>query len=333
MLGFCSNPRFTEHETSSQHPERPDRIRAIWAALTQAGFLNSPNPFPDFTCDFGTLPHAKEALLELSFAPADVKWLAAIHSRRHIEYVERMSLLGGGLLDDGDTPVGPDSYEIALLAVGATLRACDAVMSGQVKRCFVAERPPGHHADPDRPAGFCLFNNVAIATRYLQRTFGIRRACIVDFDVHHGNGTQTCFEDDPNVFYISLHQNPRTCYPGTGNDWETGIGPGQGHTLNIALEPGMGDQQYLEALQERVIPALDAFAPEIMLLSAGFDAHQDDPIAQINLTDETFEHMTRSLVAVADQRCQGRVVSVLEGGYNLRALGRSVVRHLIGLQE
>jgi acetoin utilization deacetylase AcuC-like enzyme len=330
MLGFCSSPRFTEHQTTLAHPERPDRIRAIWTALREAGFIDS-NPFPDFTLDLGPLPKAKHKAVELAFGPAATKWLASVHTRRHIEYVERMSLLGGGILDQGDTPVGPESYEIALLAVGAVLRSCDAVMKGEVKRCFAAVRPPGHHADPDRPMGFCLFSNIAIAAKYLQQAHGIKRIAIVDFDVHHGNGTQACFEDDPSVFFCSLHQHPHTAYPGSGFDWEIGVGPGKGFTKNIGFNPGAGDDEYLSVIETQVIPDLEQFRPEVLLLSAGFDGHKDDPLAQINLTEDGFERITRALAAQADHHCHGHIVSVLEGGYNLHALGRSVVRHLIGL--
>lgn len=330
MVGFCSSPRFTEHQTTLSHPERPDRIRAIWAALRQAGFIDS-NPFPDFSIDFGDLPKAKEKSVELTFGPAESRWISAVHTRRHIEFIERMSLLGGGVLDGGDTPVGPESYEIAVLAVGAALRGCDAVIKREVKRCFVAVRPPGHHADPDKPMGFCLFSNVAIAAKYLQQAHGIRRVAIVDFDVHHGNGTQACFEDDPTVFFCSLHQHPQTAFPGTGFDWEVGFGPGKGFTKNIAFSPGAGDDQYLSTIQSELIPDLDRFRPEVLLLSAGFDGHWDDPLAQIQLTDEGYERISRVLAELADRHCDGRIVSVLEGGYNLEALGRSVVRHFIGL--
>lgn len=179
--------------------------------------------------------------------------------------------------------------------------------------------------------GFCLFSNIAIAARHLQRNHGVGRVAIVDFDVHHGNGTQACFEDDPSVLFISLHQHPRTCYPGTGYDYERGTGPGEGYTINIPFRPGCDDADYLAAMDERVVPELDKFKPEVLLISAGFDAHREDPLAQMELSESCFEDMTRRLVAVADQHCGGRVVSTLEGGYNLRALGRSVVRHLVGL--
>jgi acetoin utilization deacetylase AcuC-like enzyme len=179
--------------------------------------------------------------------------------------------------------------------------------------------------------GFCLFNNVAIAARYLQQHHGVKKLAIVDFDVHHGNGTQNVFERDPSVLFISIHQDPRTLYPGSGHAHETGEGDGRGFTLNVPMPPGSGDEEYVAAFERVIVPKLDAFAPEVLLISDGFDAHVDDPLAHIQLSDDTFEAMTNSLVDVANRHCGGRIVSVLEGGYNLRALGRSVVRHLIAL--
>jgi acetoin utilization deacetylase AcuC-like enzyme len=204
-------------------------------------------------------------------------------------------------------------------------------MDGDVRRAFAAVRPPGHHAEPDAAMGFCLFSNVAIAARYLQQQHGLSRIGIVDFDVHHGNGTQAAFEDDPSVLFISLHQDPRTCYPGSGHGYEAGCGHGEGFTLNIPMTPGADDDDYLAAFDTKVLPVLDAFRPEALLISAGFDAHHADPLAQIQLSEECYERMTRLLVGVAETHCGGRVISALEGGYNLRALGRSVVRHLIAL--
>jgi acetoin utilization deacetylase AcuC-like enzyme len=219
------------------------------------------------------------------------------------------------------------------LAVGSALECCKAVVDRRVKRAFAALRPPCHHAEPDRPMGFCLFSNIAIAARYLQRAAGVGRIAIVDFDVHHGNGTQAAFEDDPTVLFISLHQDPRTCYPGSGYDTEVGVDAGRGFTLNIPFPPGASDDEYLHAFDAKVIPKLDDFRPELLMVSAGFDAHRDDPLAQLELSEEAFERMTRVLVEVSNGHCEGRLVSLLEGGYNLRALGRSVVRHLIALQQ
>jgi acetoin utilization deacetylase AcuC-like enzyme len=332
MVGFCSSPIFVEHDTGPHHPERPDRIRAIFKATRDAGLIASPNPFADFDLDFGLKPLGRPPLLELIPLPAEERWLLSVHPQRIVDRVKQVSARSG-VLDESDTPCEPRSFATALLAVGAALRCCDAVMSGEVQRAFAAVRPPGHHAEPDRPMGFCLFNNIAIAARYLQQVHGVGKIAIVDFDVHHGNGTQAVFESDPTVLFISLHQDPRTCYPGSGYGWEKGVDHGLGTTLNIPFDPGTGDDEYAAAMQAQVIPALDAFAPEILLISAGFDAHLDDPLAQIQLSEDAFESMTRDLVAVANRHCGGKIVSLLEGGYHLRALGRSVVRHLVGLQS
>ena len=331
MVGFATSPRFVEHDTGPHHPERPDRIRAIFQAVREAGLVTSPNPLEPVLPGFGIARRAHQ-LVELDPAPADESLLTLVHTPQHVSRVRHVCEVGGGVLDLGDTPVGPESYEIALLSLGCATRACDAVMRGEVRRAFSAARPPGHHAEPDRAMGFCLFSNIAIAARHAQRAYGVERVAIVDFDVHHGNGTQAAFESDRSVMFISLHQHPRTCYPGTGHEWEIGTGPGRGYTLNIPLDPGSDDADYLRVIDERVVPELDEFRPQLLLISAGFDAHREDPLAHMNLSDECYERMTRHLVSVADQHCGGRVVSVLEGGYSLAALGRSVVRHLIGLE-
>jgi len=328
---FFSCPNFTEHITGPNHPERPDRIRAIHRAVREAGLIRTGDPFPEFKMNFGLEPVAGLTIHDCSAGPASEEWLALCHTPAMIERVKRVCAVGGGVLDQGDTPVGRQSFKIAMLGLGNLLAACDTVMERAGRRAFAAIRPPGHHAEPDRSMGFCLFSNVAIAAKYIQQQYNIERVAIVDFDVHHGNGTQACLEHDPTALFISLHQHPKTCYPGSGHDWETGAGPGDGYTLNIPFNPGAGDDEYLAAYHERVLPELDLFKPQVLLISAGFDAHSDDPLAQMNLTDDCFEMMTRLLVESANRYCEGRVISALEGGYNLRALGRSVVRHLVGL--
>ena len=332
MIGFATSPRFVEHLTGPHHPERPDRIRAIGKAVRDAGLIDSANPFPDFALETGIHRQDQLKLVELEPAPADEQLLLLAHTPQHVQRVKHVCQIGGGVLDLGDTPVGANSFEIAMLALGSAIAACDAVMSGKVNRAFSAARPPGHHAEPDRAMGFCLFSNVAIAARYVQQRYSVQRIAIVDFDVHHGNGTQAALEADDSILFISLHQDPRTCYPGSGFAWEMGVGKGRGFTINLPFDPGSDDADYLRAMDERVVPELDKFRPEVLLLSAGFDAHQQDPLAQVDLTDDGFEQITRRLTAVADQHCAGRVVSVLEGGYNLAALGRCVVRHLLAMQ-
>ena len=330
-LGFCSSHHFVEHLTGPHHPERPDRIRAIHRAVRQAGMIESPDPFPSFAIDLGALDGGGVKLVELTPRHAEEKWLLTVHPKQHVDRIHHVCEIGGGVIDLGDTVVSRDSWDVALFALGSLLVSCDAVMSGQVKRAFSAARPPGHHAEPDRAMGFCLFSNVAIAARYLQQKHGLERIAIVDFDVHHGNGTQKCFDDDPSVLFVSLHQHPRTCYPGSGYEWETGVGRGEGLTLNIPFAPGSGDDAYLEAFRARVIPKLEDFKPHALLISAGFDAHREDPLAQMELSEDCFFQMTWMLVDAAEKHCAGRVISSLEGGYNLRALGRSVVRHLVAL--
>jgi acetoin utilization deacetylase AcuC-like enzyme len=330
---FVSSPRFVEHTTGPNHPERPDRIRAIHRAVRQAQLIDSPDPFPDFQLQFGQLDGQGVKLIELSSTPADAKWLSLVHTPGHIEHVRRICELGGGVLDQADTPVGANGFEMGLLSLGSALTACDWVMQNKGKRAFSAARPPGHHAEPDRPMGFCLFSNMAIAARYVQQMYGIQRIAVVDFDVHHGNGTQACLESDPSILFISLHQHPATLYPGSGHEWEIGIGKGRGFTMNIPFQPGATDHDYLAAIDDRVVPKVSEFRPELLMISAGFDGHQDDPLAEIELTEEGFDLITRRMVDLAEQRCDGRLVSLLEGGYNLRALGRSVVRHLVALGD
>ncbi len=332
--GICAGTRLIDHHPGPHHPERPDRFRAIHRALREAALLTSPDPFPDFRIDLGRIEKSSTRILELPEPePVSLEHLQRVHPAGHIARIRKMSEDGGGVVDQGDTVVDRNSYDIARRSVGGVLQCCDAVVGGTVRRAFAAVRPPGHHAEPDRAMGFCLFSNIAIAARYLQKIHRIGRIAIVDFDVHHGNGTQACFEEDPGVYFVSLHQHPQTCYPGTGYDWERGKGAGEGFTLNLPFRPGGGDEEYRRALQEKVIPQLDQFRPEFLLLSAGFDAHRDDPLAQMELSEAFFGEMTRTLVECADRHCAGRVVSTLEGGYDLRALGRSVVQHVRALSE
>ena len=332
ITGFCSSPVFAEHLTGPHHPERPDRIRAVWKAVRESGLLDLPDPWPEFRLDLALRRQEAVRLVPLGDPrPAPDEALLAVHTQAHVDRIARVCAAGGGVLDLGDTPVGPASCDIARVGAGAVLRCCDAVMGGEVRRAFAAVRPPGHHAEPDRPMGFCLFSNVAIGVRHLQRRHGVGRIAVVDFDVHHGNGTQAAFEDDPSVLFISLHQDPRTLYPGSGHAWEAGTGSGHGFTLNVPFRPGADDEDYLHAVEAQVLPELDRFQPEVLMISAGFDAHAEDPLAQVELSEEGFEHITQLLVEAANRHCGGRVVSAMEGGYNLRALGRSVVRHLVAL--
>ncbi|MEO8167623.1 MAG: histone deacetylase, partial [bacterium] len=227
---------------------------------------------------------------------------------------------GGGMLDEGDTHAARESFNVAMLGAGAVTNAIDAVLNGNVTNAFCAVRPPRHHAEKERPMGFCLFNNVAIGARYAQRVHGVKKVAILDWDVHHGNGTQHIFEEDPTVFYISLHQYP--FYPGTGARDEKGIGKGKGFTLNIPFPAGTGEERYLEVFSAEVVPALEDYKPELLLISAGFDAHMNDPLGGMKLTEESFGKMTKLVKDIAP------IVSVLEGGYDLDGLARSIDSHL-----
>lgn len=330
-IAFISSPRFVEHDTGYAHPERPDRIRAIHRAVRVAGLVEAPDPFPDFTLDFGpNLIKSPRPVLSLEAEPAAETWLRTVHTLPMIVRV-RNACEHHAVLDQSDTPTCPASFEIAMLSLGSALRACDFVMEQPGRRAFSAARPPGHHAEMARSMGFCFFNNAAIAARYLQRQYAIERVAIVDFDVHHGNGTQDCFEDDPTVLYISIHEDPRVLYPGSGHEYEVGHDIGRGYTLNVCMPPGSGDEHYARAFDAKIIPKLDHFKPQALIISAGFDAHVDDPLAHIELSDEGFEMMTRKLVGVANVYCGGQVISLLEGGYNLNALGRCVVRHVMAM--
>jgi acetoin utilization deacetylase AcuC-like enzyme len=233
-------------------------------------------------------------------------------------------------LSTGDTRVSAESLDAALSASGGVLNAVDAVMTGKVKNAFCAVRPPGHHAGPARGMGFCIFNNVAIAARYVQKTYGVQRVLIVDQDYHHGNGTQDIFYEDGSVFYFSTHHYG--AYPGTGAASETGRGQGAGKILNLPLPPGAGDAQFLEAFETKLVPAARAFRPDFILISAGFDAMRNDGLGVFDVTPQGFAAIARVVVNLANQLCQGRVVSVLEGGYRLDGLADSVVAHVRTLQ-
>jgi acetoin utilization deacetylase AcuC-like enzyme len=258
-------------------------------------------------------------------APAKIGDITRVHAESHIEFIRAACARGGGMLDDGDTFASPESFDVALLAAGAVLGAIDAVSTGDLDGAFCAVHPPGHHAEHDRPMGFCLFNNVAVGARYAQSRHGVERVAILDWDVHHGNGTQHIFESDPTVFYISLHQYP--WYPGTGAREETGIGAGKGYTLNFPMPAGTEEDAYLKAFTNEIVPALRKFDPGLLILSAGFDAHRDDPLAGIRLTEQTFGTLTGLIAGIAP------IVSVLEGGYHREATSKSIEHHLRALSE
>ncbi|MFH1419970.1 MAG: histone deacetylase [Planctomycetota bacterium] len=259
------------------------------------------------------------------------EWIRRLHNAWYHGWVEASFREGRTLLDHGDTVISSGSYRAALGSVDALLTAADAVMGGEARTAFSAMRPPGHHALPDRAMGFCLFGNIAILAVYLQTHHRLERVAIVDWDVHHGNGTQHFFWRDPNVLFASMHQHP--LWPGTGRSGERGEGPGENTTLNIPVAPNTPEHDYLMLFESQVVTAVDGFRPDIILISAGFDSHHADPIADLCMTEAGYAQMTRQLTEVASRHCEGRIISTLEGGYNLDALQRSVAAHIVALAE
>jgi acetoin utilization deacetylase AcuC-like enzyme len=296
-----THPIYLEHITPPGHPERPDRLKAIARVLENDGF----------------------AALDRKEAPrADVSAVRLAHPADYIERIESAVPETGIVRIDADTSMSPKSFEAALTAVGAAIAAVDDVYSGAADNIFAAVRPPGHHAERETAMGFCLFNNVAIAARHAQKAHGAEKVAIVDWDVHHGNGTQDIFWSDPSVLYASTHQMP--LYPGTGAANETGAG----NIVNAPLSPGSGGELFREAFNSRVLPAIDRFRPDLIVISAGFDAHHRDPLAEINLVEDDFDWATGQLMERAGRFAGGRLVSLLEGGYDLQGLAFSVAAHV-----
>jgi acetoin utilization deacetylase AcuC-like enzyme len=303
-VSVFTHPDMLGHRPGAGHPERPERLMAVLAALTDSDLV----------------------IEERAAGEVSVDALARVHPRAHVERLIAASPASGVRMLDADTVLSPGSVRAALLAAGAVVEAVEAAARGELARAFCAVRPPGHHAEPDAPMGFCLFSSVAVAARAAQAS-GLERVAVVDFDVHHGNGTQAAFERDATLFFASIHQSP--LYPGTGMESESGVG----NVVNATVEPHAPREVWRAGFEGRLMPALDAFAPDLILISAGFDAHRRDPLAHQSLEAEDFAWATRAIVEVARRRCAGRVVSSLEGGYDLEALGRSAVAHLAALQE
>ena len=298
---YVYSDRFLEHAEPG-HPERPERLRAIMRALDESGVL--------------------ARMQRLEFEPATLDQVTPVHLPRYVQILRDVCEHGGGHLDM-DTYVTAGSYEIALLAAGACLTLADAIQLREVDNGIALVRPPGHHATISHGMGFCLLNNVAIAARYLLDTYHLQRVLIVDYDVHHGNGTENIFYGDPRVLYVSLHQYPH--YPGTGHWRDSGQGEGQGMTLNVPLPPGVGDSGYQYAMDELIRPAAERFQPQFVFVSAGFDAHHRDPLAHMQLTIKGYVNLTRALKRIADEQAGGRLAVVLEGGYDLDALAQGAV--------
>lgn len=305
--GYVYHPVYLEHNQPG-HPENARRLERIMAALRDVGML--------------------ERLTSIEARPATEEELARVHTPGYIAYVRRVAERGGGHLD-ADTYMNARSYEAAVMAAGGLLALVEAVLEGRVRNGFALVRPPGHHALPDRGMGFCLFNNVAVAARHAQTFPGIRRVFIADIDVHHGNGTQAVFEADPTVFYFSTHEYPY--YPGTGHWSEAGIGEGEGSILNVPLPAGVGDQGYLRVYEELLWPLVRRFRPDLILVSAGYDSHWQDPLAMMQLSLGGYARIARELVAMAEELCGGRIVFTLEGGYHLDVLAHGVLNAFYAL--
>ncbi len=305
QTGFVYHADCLGHSAGIGHPEQPRRLSAVRDRLIDSALWQDL------------------AVHEPSEAPAE--WIEAVHSPALVQSLARAEASGGVQLDP-DTRAGSGSDRAARLATGGLLEATDRVLRGEWRNAFVAARPPGHHAERDRAMGFCLYNHAAIAATYLRKAHALERVCILDWDVHHGNGTQHIFDEDPCVFYASLHQYP--FYPGTGAASERGRGAGEGATLNRPMVAGTGDSEWMGALEREVLPRLEAFAPEFVLVSAGFDGHRFDPLGGCNLSVDGYRALTRLALELAGRCAHGRVVSLLEGGYDLDALGACVHAHV-----
>jgi acetoin utilization deacetylase AcuC-like enzyme len=298
-VGLVYDPIYLKHDTG-EHPENGSRLTAIMACLEGSGL--------------------RRQLTAIAPRPATVDEIARVHTRHHITHIQDVANKGGAWLDS-DTIVAPDSYEVALCAAGGAIVLAEAVMDGRVTSGFALVRPPGHHATPRRAMGFCLFNNIAIAAAHALARYGLERALIIDFDVHHGNGTQAIFEERADVLYISTHEYP--FYPGTGGMEETGRGAGAGTTVNIPLPAGCGDKEYAQVFNQIIVPAAKRYRPQLILVSAGYDPHWADEIGMMLVSVTGFREMAVTIKSIADEMCAGRLVFILEGGYNRDALSAS----------
>jgi len=305
--GFLYDLRYLLHDTGPYHPEVPERLQAIYQGIESGGLL------PKLTL--------------INAVRADLRWVEMVHQTSYLRRFEELCFSCQSTLDTPDNRMCSETFETALLAVGGILKVVDMIMEGRIDNAFCAVRPPGHHAEPGEAMGFCYFNNIAIAAKYFQTQWKIGRVGIVDFDVHHGNGTQHIFEKDPTVFYYSIHQHPSFSYPGTGREFEKGTADGHGFTRNTPVLPGQGDEEYRQYIKRDLLPAFEQFKPEVILVSMGFDAHRDDDMSDINLSTEAFTWMMEYVLEMADRYCNGRLISVLEGGYSLKRLPELAKNH------
>ncbi len=301
-----TSEKFKDHITGPGFPESPERLDAIIDHLEATGLINELDVVE---------PNRKDKSL-----------CKLVHDDEYITRVRHACEIGAPILDTGDNPISKNSYDTALLAVGGITEAVDKVFTGQADNALVLLRPPGHHAEKGMAMGFCLFNNVAIAARYAQQNYEVEKVTIIDFDVHHGNGTQHIFESDPTVMYVSLHQYP--FYPGSGSADEMGSGDGRGTTLNYPLKAGVGDAEFIDIFDNSLADKVLKYNPDLIIVSAGFDAHMDDPIGGLNVTTEGYHNISKTITKIAGEVSDGKIISALEGGYNLNALAECVTEHL-----
>ena len=306
--GFLYDERFLLHRTGPDHPEAPERLECAYRGIAEGNLLDK---------------------LELIKAVrAEEKWIEMVHSSGYIGRLRDACACGLAEFEHPDNQMCEETFEVAMLAVGGILEAVRQVMDGRLDNAFCCARPPGHHAEIDKALGFCYFNNIAIAARYLQSEWGIQRIGIIDIDVHHGNGTQQIFECDPSVFFYSIHEHPSFSFPGTGREFEKGSDAGLGFTLNTPVLPGQGDRKYKELIEGVLVPAFDSFMPEVILVSAGFDAHIEDDMSDIKVSTECFSWIMEKIVELADRHSKGRIISILEGGYCLPRLPELIRNHI-----
>jgi acetoin utilization deacetylase AcuC-like enzyme len=306
--GFLFDQRYLLHDTGPYHPEVPERLQAIYQGIENGGLLPK--------------------LRMISAERADLKWIESVHSTDYIRRFEELCYAGKRTMDSPDNRMCTETYETALLAVGGVLKVVDLVMQDELDNAFCAIRPPGHHAEVSEAMGFCYFNNVAIAARYLQQQHHLSKVGIIDFDVHHGNGTQQIFEKDASVFYYSIHQHPSFAYPGTGREFEKGSVDGYGFTKNTPVLPGQGDEEYRQYLRRDLEPAFDTFQPEMILISAGFDGHMDDDMSDVRLSTDAFSWIMESIFEMGEKHSNGKLISILEGGYSLKRLPELASNHV-----
>jgi len=310
--GFVTSSEYLLHRTRAGHPENPGRLRTLLRAVKKHGLRSS--------------------LVFLEPYLPDLEFLEGIHQAEYLARFRESVRSGEKEFSTRDCSICPASFEVALLAAGGVMAGVDAVLNGRVDNVFCAVRPPGHHAGRGSTMGFCFINNVAVGAIYARTVYGVERIFILDWDVHHGNGTQEIFEGDPLTYYCSIHEHPTFCFPGTGRRMERGTGAGTGATLNLPLKPHAGDQELMETFEKEVVPEIERFEPGLIMVSAGFDAHSWDPIADLELTEKSFAYMTGRICELADRLCGGRIVSVLEGGYDGSSLASSAMVHLKMLQ-